>query len=112
MLDLTLHRGQVIEFDDFLRNYHSFKSDDTHKTAKGFTHRFYCRKNDSICARDVTYTLSSSLGICLLKKHQTLLKESNLFDLNDYGYYPHSPTASIDEDSFQNFIDRSNQLGK
>ena len=112
VLDLSLSRGKMIDFNDFLRKYHSYNYNKDKDTAKGFNIRFYCRDTDSICARDVTYSLTSSLGICLLKKHQTLLKNLNIFDLTDYSYHPNSPSVSIDEDSLQKFIDRSNQLSQ
>ena len=112
VLGLSLHRAQLSEYDDFLKRYDSFIGDEAQKTAEGFTHRFYCGEQALKCTREVTYQIAGSLGICLLKKHQKLLKDRNLFDLNDYGYHPLSPSVRIVEDSFQNFIDRSNQLSQ
>ena len=112
VLGLTLHRSRLSEFDDFLKRYNSVTGDETRKWAKGFTHTFYCGKKAAKCIREISYNISGSLGICLLKKHQTLLKDAGIFDLSGYGYYPDSPSVSIVEDSFQNFIDRSNQLSQ
>ena len=112
MLDISLWRGRVSEFEDFLRKYHSYTIDKTKKTSKGFALRFYCRDTDSICFREVTYSLTSSLGICLLKKHQKFLKDSNIFDLNKYGYHPDVPAVGVIEDSLKKFIDRSNDLSR
>lgn len=108
VLDMSLDRERVSEYDDFLKKYHG---DHSH-IAKGFFHHLYCRQRASVCARRVVYHLTSSLGICLLIKHQTRLKDSGIFDLNDYNPYADSPWMSINEDSLKGFIDRSNELSQ
>ena len=112
VLGLSLHRSRLSEFDDFLKRYDSFVGDEAQKTAKGFTHTFYCGKKAAKCTRDIAYEIYGSLGICLLKKHQTLLKDAGIFDFSGYGYHPDSPGVHIVEGSLEKFIDRSNQLSQ
>ena len=108
VLQLSLHQERLSEYDEFLRKYHSGRS----YGVKGFSHAFYCHQKDPVCARSVAYTMTSSLGFCLLKKHQTLLKDRGIFDLSGYDYYANNPSVSIDENSLQKFIDRSNMLSQ
>ena len=112
VLGLSLHRSRLSEFDDFLKRYASFTGYEAQKTPNGFAHKFYCGKKSSECTSDITYNIYGSLGICLLKKHQKLLKSRNIFDLSGYGYHPDSSGVSFVEESLKQFIDRSNQLSQ
>ena len=112
VLGLSLHRRRLSEFDDFLKRYNSVAGDEARNATKGFTHTFYCGKHAAKCTSDIAYDIFGSLGICLLEKHQALLKDTGIFDLSGYGYHPDSPGVSVVEDSLKNFIDRSNRLSQ
>lgn len=113
VLDLSVDKQQVDKLDDFLKKYHN-RDEAGQAASSGFTyHRFYCHQGaSSNCAKVVSYDLASSLGICLLKKHQKLLNDRNLFDLSQYDINPDHLGMSMTQDSLQNFIDRSNQLSQ